>query len=183
MTDIIGGSIVSGAGGTDGLYGTRLTYTYTTEVEIRRLISSTGADQWVDDIPTDYDDYFVEVIEDATSTINQYLEKFYSPADMTNSPWVRRRATYIAAYHLTKRRGDPGLYGDDYQRIIGELQEANEGIIQVPGLAYTAGMLAVMQNVTVDQRFIYAKSRVRQNISTDTGGRENLSYNYPFEWL
>ena len=183
MTDIIGGSVVSTSVGTGGLYGTRLAYTYTTEVEIRRLISSTGADQWLDDIPIDYPDYFTEVIEDATSTINQYLEKFYDPADMRNNPWVRRRATYIAAYHLTKRRGDPGLYGDDYQRIIGELQEANEGIIQVPGLAYTAGMLAVMQNVTVDQRFIYAKSRVRQSISTDTSGRENLSYSYPFEWL
>jgi len=183
MTDVIGGSLASPSVGTSGLYGTRLTYTYTTETEVRRLISSSGADQWLEDLSSDFSDYIIEVIEDATSTINQYLEKFYDPVDMRNNPWIRRRATYLAAYHLTKRRGDPGLYGDDYQRILAELQEANEGLIQVPGLAFTAGMLAVMQNITVDQRFIYAKSRVRQSISTDTGGRENLSYSYPYEWL
>ena len=168
---------------TSGLFGNRLTHTYTTQVEIRRLVSSDGADQWLIDIPSDTADYFTDIIEDATGTINMYLEKFYDPADMANSSWIRRRATYIAAYHLTKRRGDPGLYGDDYLRIIQELQEANEGLIQVPELSYQSGMLAVMQNVTVDQRFIYAKNRVRQSISTDTGGRENLTYTRPFEWL
>ena len=57
------------------------------------------------------------------------------------------------------------------------------GDIQIPGVPFSSRMLAVMQNVTVDQRFIYSKSRVRSSISTDTGGREPLSYEIPYEWF
>ena len=159
-------------------------YTYTSEAEIDRLLSTAGSDGWLDDLtPSNRASYYNEIIQDATGTINQYLEKMYNPVDMQSSPWVRRRATYLATYHLTKRRGDPGLYGDDYGRIIEELMEASEGIIQIPGLAYSSGMLAVMQNPLVDQRFNRSKSRVAASISTDTSGREPLTYWLPFEWL
>jgi phage gp36-like protein len=160
------------------------TYTYTSQDEVDRLISSSGASGWLDDLSNvDVATYYNEIVQDATGTVNQYLEKLYNPIDMQNSPWVRRRATYIAAYHLTKRRGDPGLYGEDYDRVLDELQMASEGIIQIPGLAYSSGMLAVMQNVLVDQRFARNKNRVVSEISTDVTGSQNLSYGMPWVWL
>jgi len=163
---------------------TQYQYLYTTREEVTRLISSSGVTNWTDDLESgDVDDYFDDIINDATGTINQYLEKLHNPVDMASSPWIRRRATYIASYHLTKRRGDPGLYGDDYDRIIAELADASDGMIQVPGLPFSSGMLAVMQNVLVDQRYIRSRSRVVQSISTDTGGREPLTYRFPYDWL
>lgn len=171
-------------GSGDNQYGTRLTYLYTSEDEIRRLISSSGADSWSDDLSeTGEDYYFTEVIEDATGTINQYLQKLYSPAALVNSPWIRRRATYIAAYHWTKRRGAPGLYGDDFLRSMDDILAVMDGDAQVPGVPFSAGMLAVMQNVTIDQRFAVNKPRVSMSMSTDTSGREFLRYSFPFEWL
>lgn len=163
---------------------TNYTYTYTSQDEIDRLISSSGASGWLDDLSVgDVSTYYNEIVQDATGTVNQYLEKLYNPVDMQNSPWVRRRATYIAAYHLTKRRGDPGLYGEDYDRVLDELQMASEGLIQIPGLAYSSGMLAVMQNVLVDQRFMRNKNRVVSEISTDVTGTQQLSYGMPWVWL
>lgn len=171
-------------GSGDNQYGTRLTYLYTSEDEIRRLLSSDGANEWSDDLSEAGEDYyFTEVIEDATGTINQYLVRLYSEVDMVNSPWIRRRATYIAAYHYTKRRGNPGLYGDDYLRCIDDLLEVVDGNAVVPGLPFDAGMQAVMQNVTIDQRYLYHKPRVRMTMSTDTSGREFLQYGLPFTWL
>ena len=162
--------------------GINYAYTYTSINEIERLISISGSGAWLDDLNgNDITSYYNEIVQDATGTINQYLEKLYEPLDMSTSFWVRRRATYIAAYHLTKRRGDPGLYGDDYVRIMEELMEASEGLIQIPGLAFSSGMVAVMQNVLVDQRFNRAKSRVVASISTDTSGRQAQTYWLPIE--
>lgn len=183
MTDIVGGALPDSFGDTEGLLGNAYDYLYTSETEIRRLISSTGANQWIDDIPDDYDDFLVEVINDATGTINSFLERFHDPDQLYQSYWVRRRATYLACYYLTSRRGDPGIFGEHYDRIMGELDAAAEGVLQVPGVPYSTGMLAVMQNVTVDQRFTYSKSRVRKSISTDTSGREPLSITIPYEWF
>jgi hypothetical protein len=166
------------------LYGTAPSYTFTSQEEITRLLSLDGSNQWIDDLTlSDTNDFLVEVIADATLTCMQYLGKLYDPANLQSSYWVRRRATYIAAYHFTKRRGDPGLYGEDYQRSILELEQASDGLIQVPDMAYSAGMLAVMQNVVIDMRYLQNKTRVRESASTDTSGREYLMSAFPWDWL
>lgn len=166
------------------IYGTIPANLFTSQEEIDRLISLSGSQQWLDDLDAlEIDDYYTEVIVDATLTCLQYLGKLYDASALESSMWVRRRATYIAAYHLTNRRGDPALYGGYYQRAILELQEAADGLIQIPDVPYSAGMLAVMQNTIVDQRFVSMKGRVVQHLSTDTSGRENLMYAYPYSWL
>lgn len=166
------------------LYGNVPTYQFTSAEEIVRLLSLDGSNQWSDDLTNeDYQDFLTEVISDATLTCMQYLGKLYDAVSLYQSYWVRRRATYIAAYHFTKRRGDPGLYGEDYQRSILELEQAADGLIQVPDMAYSSGMLAVMQNVVVDMRYLQNKTRVRQSISTDISGREYLMSAFPWDWL
>lgn len=166
------------------LYGNVPTYQFTSAEEIIRLISLDGSNQWTDDLTKeDYDDYFSEVISDATMTCLQYAGKLHDAQDLYQSYWIRRRATYIAAYSFTKRRGDPGLYGEDYNRSIFELQEVAAGTIQIPDVPFSSGMMAVMQNIVIDQRYLYNKTRVRPGISTDTSGREFQTYPYPYEWL
>jgi hypothetical protein len=166
------------------LYGNQPTYQFTSSEEVIRLISNDGSNQWTDDLNlADYNDFLIEVISDATMTCLQYIGKLHDAANLYQSYWVRRRATYIAAYHFTKRRGDPGLYGEDYQRAIFELEQAADGIIQIPDVPFSSGMMAVMQNVVIDQRYLQNKTRVRQSASTDISGREYLMSPFPYDWL
>lgn len=166
------------------VYGNVPNNVFTTEGEMVRLISLDGANQWLDDLDGfDASSYFQECAIDATLTCRQYLGTKYSDVDMVNNIWVRRRATYIGAYLFSTRRGDPGIYEDHYRRCIAELQEAQEGLIQVPDLPLSSGALAVMQNVVVDMRFLYNKNRVRPSVSTDVAGNQPTTLWYPFDWL
>lgn len=166
------------------LYGNVPQYQFTSAEEVIRLLSLDGSNQWVDDLTKeDYDDYLSEVISDATLTCLQYIGMKYDANNLYQSYWVRRRATYIAAYHFTKRRGDPGLYGEDYQRSILELEQAADGIIQIPDVPYSSGMLAVMQSPVVDMRYLQNKIRIRQTASTDISGREYLMSPFPYDYL
>lgn len=166
------------------LYGNVPQYQFTSAEEVIRLLSLDGSNQWIDDLSKeDYDDFLLEVISDATLTCLQYIGMKYDAASLYQSYWVRRRATYIAAYHFTKRRGDPGLYGEDYQRSILELEQAADGIIQIPDVPYSSGMLAVMQSPVIDMRYLQNKIRIRQSASTDTSGREYLMSPFPYDYL
>ena len=166
------------------LYGNVPQYQFTSAEEIIRLISLDGSNQWIDDLSkSDYDDYLSEVISDATLTCMQYIGLKHDADDLYQSYWVRRRATYIAAYHFTKSRGDPGLYGEDYNRSILELEQVADGIIQIPGIPFSTGMLAVMQSPVIDMRYLQNKIRIRRTASTDTSGREYLMSPFPYDWM
>lgn len=176
------------------LYGTRLDHSYTSYEEVERLLSRDGRKGWTDDLHygngnyTDADEievqeFYTEIIEDATSTIDQYLQRIYQTSDMERSPWIRRRATYLAAYYLTSRRGDPGLYGGHYERIVSELMMASMGDIQVPDLPFNDTLMPVIQNPVVDMRYVYSHSRIRRETSTATSGRESFMYAFPYDWL
>jgi len=166
------------------LYGNLPQYQFTSAEEIIRLISLDGSNQWIDDLSKeDYDDFLQETISDATLTCMQYIGMKYDADNLYQSYWVRRRATYIAAYHFTKRRGDPGLYGEDFNRSILELEQVADGIIQIPDIPFSAGMLAVMQSPVIDMRYLQNKIRIRRTASTDTSGREYLMSPFPYDWM
>lgn len=166
------------------LYGNVPQYQFTSAEEIIRLISLDGSNQWIDDLSKeDYDDFLQETISDATLTCMQYIGMKYDADNLYQSYWVRRRATYIAAYHFTKRRGDPGLYGEDFNRSILELEQVADGIIQIPDIPFSAGMLAVMQSPVIDMRYLQNKIRIRRTASTDTSGREYLMSPFPYDWM
>lgn len=166
------------------LYGNVPQYQFTSTEEIIRLVSLDGSNQWVDDLDkSDYDDFMIEAISDATLTCMQYIGMKHDAVDLYQSYWVRRRATYIAAYHFTKRRGDPGLYGEMFNRAILDLEQVADGIIQIPDVPFSSGMLAVMQSPVVDMRYLQNKIRIRQSASTDTSGREYLMSPFPYDYL
>jgi phage gp36-like protein len=162
--------------------GLRVQHLYTSVPEMHRVISSVGRVLWTDDEDDD-EQVLLEVIEDATTTMDSYLYRLHDAEDLKKSVWVRRRATVMACHYLTQRRGDPGLFSDRMFSIQEELQAVLEGLIQIPDMPFTAGMMAVMQNVTVDQRYLSQKNRVKPTLSTDTGGREPLFRGLPYEWL
>lgn len=163
------------------LYGTRLQYTYTTEEEMVRLFGHLGSESFIDDISASDSEYWTELIESVTGTINQYLAGVYDPVDLAQSPWVRRRATYLAAHEHSIRKGNPGIYNTNKDEILAELIDAKEGNIFI-GVAMSAGIRPVMQNVMHDNRFLYNSIRVLNVSSNRNFSGQNDSYIRPFWW-
>jgi hypothetical protein len=163
-----------------------LTYTYTTQAEIERIWSAAAGLLRADDDQDGVAESGVwdDVVNEATDTVNLYLERWYDAEDMANNLWVRRAATWIGAHLLSLRRGDSGNYFDRYERILAALQEIWEGKRQVPRLAQRADTTPAMSNLRVDQRFAIQKIRVQQSTSTGgTSSRQDLDPQYPWgEW-
>jgi hypothetical protein len=165
--------------------GTRLTYVYTSRAEMQRLFSARGTTLRIEDLnSTDQDEYFVEVCEDASDIINQYVENIYDQSDLVNSRWVRIRATWIACYLFSQRRANPALLVGRYQEILEELEKVRLQILDIPGLAKRDNFFPAMSNMTVDPHYPIRSVRVVESISTDsTHTRQERAYMWPSDWL
>ena len=158
----------------------------TSEDEINRLFSTSGVSLRIDDLSAgDQTTFKNEIIYQATETIYTYLETLYELADLGNSYWVRQRATYIAAYLLSLRKGNPGHFVRMYNEAIADLEAVQSGSLQVPSLYLKEDLSPSMSNLTVDNRYHLHKQRVHPSISTGgTTGREHLAWAYGLhEWI
>lgn len=158
---------------------------YTSEEEVTRLFSSLGIELRLDDLMgSDLATYWTEVTCDATDKVNEYCEIYYEPTDMVNNRWVRTRATWICAYLVSQRRGNPAQFFTRYEEIIGELLAVLEGRLLIPRLPTRADFTPAMSNQVVDDRFALHKLRTYQTISTGgISSRQDLSTWVPYEWL
>lgn len=163
------------------LPGTRLTYTFTSADDIKRLVSESGVENWTDDLMSQ-SDALTEVIEYATLFIRQYTDPLYTDSTIYNNMWVRRNATIIAAYELSVRRGDPGIYGARVQEIESRLQDIQLGMAIIPGATQSANVIAVGQNPVIDNRYFINRNRVRAEASNDTIPNQNTMRTYLWEW-
>ncbi|HUT88744.1 MAG TPA: phage protein Gp36 family protein [Thermoguttaceae bacterium] len=145
-----------------------LPQTYTSQAEIERIWSSAAALLRTDDNQDGQPEAGVwdDIVAEATDAVNFCCEKWYEPADMANNLWIRGAATRIGAYLLSQRRGDPGQYTSQYERVIADLEQVESGKKQVPRLAQRADFTPAMSNLRVDHRFATKKIRVQQQIST-----------------
>lgn len=156
------------------LTSTALTDTYTSETEIERLITETGGSLRMDDLSDDAD-MWQEIVEEATDVVNQYAEGRYESSNMKLSSWVRRRATWIGAYLLSQRRGNPSQFNQRYQEILDELKAVAAGQISIPRLPIREELTPAHSNLVIDDRFHSRKIRVQRNTSTGTrSGQSDL---------
>ena len=154
-----------------------LTHRYTTQAEIERIWSIKAAASRVDDDSdgSTESELWNDVIDEATDEVNLYAENWYDPADMVNNKWVRRQASYIGAYFLSQRRGDPGRFHQLYERIIATLEKIRDGLMQIPRLGQRENQVPSISNYRVDDRYRIAKTRVQPTISTGgTSGNQHL---------
>jgi len=143
-----------------------LAYEYTTRAEIERLAGRNGVRNIIEDLSgTDVADMWSEVIADATTTIDAYAAQIYDQSDLANSRWVRVRATWIAAYRLSMRKGNNDNFASRYQEIIEELEKVKSLILMIPNIPLSADMSPVMSNPTVSPRYDSKKIRVQPEIS------------------
>lgn len=164
-----------------------LAYTYTSQSEIERLISTAGVNLRISDLTgADKTSYWTELIADATDIINQYVEWFYDAADLADNRWVRSRATWIALTQLCRRRANPVPKAvlDRYQEILDELRSIKSGEMQIPRLATSVDLLPAMSNLRVDDRFLSRKIRVNPTISVGaTSGQQDLDWLWTYDWF
>lgn len=153
-----------------------LTHTYTDQDAIERLISEQGFNLRMDDlIGSNRSDYMTSLVADATELVNANCAQFYNTSDLANSWWVNIRATWVACYFLSQRRGNvpPASLAVRYKEILAELEEVRLGLIQIPGIPTSANMAPAMSNLIVDDSFNVRKLRVHQDISAGgTDGRQ-----------
>lgn len=112
------------------------------------------------------DEMVAEMIDEAEAIIDMHLSFTYSELDMRSSTWVQRKATWIAAYLLSRRRGNPGNFLDEYMEALDYLERVKEGEFQIPGIPRSEGVPVVGQTLIVDNRFRSNKLRVDQSYST-----------------
>jgi phage gp36-like protein len=165
------------------LYGTRLPRVYTSRDEINDSLSEYGVDLRLDDLITGDADVMLSICEKATARVQSIMRKAFDDIDLANSVWVRERATIIAVYLLSTRRGNPGLLRDQYEEAMVELEMAVSGDLYVD-LARSSDTVAVMQNVNSDNRFPFTPMRVDPLTSTKlVDGQFYRVITYPLAWL
>jgi phage gp36-like protein len=162
------------------LYGNRLDYLYTTREEIERTFSTEGASLHTDDLPP-LDDFWTELCERASAKVNLFLGSRYRAIDLASHQQIRKIATYIALYYLSKRRGNPHLYGDDYNESITELGLIRDGDLYID-LPLKSGERAMMQNVLIDNRYAFEPMRVLPDSTVVRPGQASVVV-YPFLWI
>lgn len=155
-----------------------LAYEYTSEAEIKRLYGKKGVELINSDIAgTDVAALWDEVIADATQTIDQYAAQIYNQSDLAQSRWVRIRATWIAAFRLSQRKGNNDLFAQRYDEIMEELEKIMTLTIMIPNTPLSGDMSPMMSNPTIDPKSNSKKIRVQQEISTGgTSDRQDLAW-------
>jgi hypothetical protein len=164
-----------------------LTYTYTSEDEIKRLASVSGVNLRTSDlVGSNTTDYWTELVADATDIVNQYVLGLYEEIDLADNRWVRTRASWIGLTQLCRRRGNPvpDSVLQRYEEIIEELLQVRDGFMQIPRLPTRADIVPVMSNLRVDDRYLSRKLRVNPNISTgQISGQQDIDYFWTYDWI
>ena len=156
---------------------------YTSEAEIKRILSTPGFDLRVDDLANTLE-VITDVVEEATDLVNFYCALNYNESDLETSPLVRRWATWIACYLLSQSRGNPALFVDRMGEVLALLEEVSKHDRIIPRLPTREDLTPAMSNVHIDDKFRTHKIRVHHTISTGgTYGKQDLSPRFPFEWL
>lgn len=145
---------------------------YCSESDIDAILSAAGTDARIDDFDdgTTNDTNSAAAIEQATEKVNFYLSRRYSPAYLVQSAWVKWATATIAAWIISRRRGNPvmGSLEEDYTKYIEQLEQIQRGEYDVPNIAPRFDVTPAGANYTVDGRF--DRSKIRKIQPTSTGG-------------
>ena len=145
---------------------TALSSLYSSQDEMDNLLSAAGLDLRLDDT-IEITEIINESVSYATGTIDSYALQFYVETDMENSHWVRRRATIIACWYFSQRRGNPPLYEEMVNQIMEELKLIAQRKLIIPRLPGRFNRGPTVSNYVVDDlRHFQNKCRVQKSIST-----------------
>lgn len=158
-----------------------MTTALTSREEIERIFSSIGVDLRVDDAatPTEEDNIMDEIIDWASETIASYTLLHYDTSVLVESAWTRRRATILACYYLSQRRGNPGQFVAEAKRTMDDLQLVADHKIIIPDAIVAAADVPAISSFRVDDRYNVNKQRVVKTQSTKPYAGQQL-YDLPY---
>ena len=161
------------------LYGTRLQTVYTSQEEIERIYSEDGVYQQLADLIDN--EFLIELIERATSKVNQYLGGLYTYENLASSVWIREKATYIACHFLSIRRGNPTLFQYQYEEALADLQDARDNLVFLD-IAQSSGVRPLGFNVLHDNRFTITPIRIIPATSSKLVSGQLAAFTTPYWW-
>lgn len=140
----------------------------TTREEMRRIFGEDAINLRLDDMtdPSDQDNVVEDIISYASETVLSYLLSHYDESAVSASPWVRRRATILACYYLSERRGNPQQFVAQAKRVMEDLKLVQENGILIPGVPVRAADVPTVSSYRIDDRYLISKQRVVGSQST-----------------
>ena len=136
--------------------------TYCTENDMADVLSQSGINLRVDDIPPSD---LANALAKAGSEIDKFLYRTYKTEDLATSPLVRDWAAVLACWFLCLRRGNPPPPGIAtlYEGVIADLTEIKLGQNDVPRIprrkAYAPGLSVMLATQRPFPRAVVEKSR------------------------
>jgi hypothetical protein len=163
-----------------------LTYKYTTQAEMEGLFSTVGVADRLDDndngaIAAPETTYLDQIITYATNRLNQYLLQYHTDEDMSTNDWCREKATVIACYLLSRRRGNAAQFEAEYAEILAYLKGYPNYVGQIPFLPLRHEKGPALSNLVIDDRRMNKIRVVRPGIGDDEGmaDYDNFIHRFP----
>lgn len=149
------------------------TTAYCTEDDIENRLSTTGVTLRTDDTPPTA---LGDVIDDASTLIDEHCRLRYTPAVLAASDWVNQRATDLAACLLCERRGNPppASIQRKHDRAMERLELVRRGLLQIPDVGMRKSEVPVLSNQRVR---LDPHPRVQTQKSKSTGTQEGYKTN------
>jgi len=112
---------------------TALTYPLTSYEEMEDILSQHGMDIRIDDMDGPSLERWIEkCVAHGTEKILQFAGQIYSQSDLYTSHWARVRATYVACFWFTMRKGEHPLFEIAYRDILEDLVDLKNLTIRIP---------------------------------------------------
>jgi len=145
-------------------------YVYTTQEKVERMMSIRSVQEYSNDDPNylaaDDEQIILDLIYEATDTINSYCLKWYTEAMLATSMIVERHCTWMVCYLLSQRRGEPMRYEGKFNEAVEYFKSIESGARQIPRLPQRSDLVPVNSNYVIDDRFAKARSRVQRETSS-----------------
>ena len=159
----------------------------TNEDRITRLYGEQGLGNILDDVSNAVEDAVIDqFISDAEQTIMLRVGRFFEGSDMATSDYFCSRATWIAGYYVSKRRGNEHYFEGLYQQALNELDAMAMGEIPpIDEIPLKFDTLPSMSNIVIDDRYYSSKIRVKHFISVGSANpdRHTSFYGDFYGWI
>lgn len=155
---------------------------YCSRVDLEEIFSDLAIDVRIDDSADDTapatsaNGNEEAAIREATDEVNFYLQHRYLVADLSESLIVKRWTAWIACHLLSRRRGNPGQFEDEYNRIMIRLDQIRQGKEFIPRVKPRADFRPMVANMVIDRRFLNSKIRVDTESSSANAPDELSDY-------
>lgn len=148
--------------------------------DVINVLTQDGVDyRTLDTPPTQYGG----VIDEASSIIEEYCLRLYTPAVLSGARWVTWKCANIAAYLLCERAGNPPPPGitAKHERAMASLEKVQNGNTQIPGASQIRTCAPVLSNVRV-RLDPFPRTVVEPNRSSQQMPADYVQWCDVFDW-